>query len=156
MDGIERKPMKANVLGTEYKIITDDSIITQGVDGLCKRYDKEIIIRSKGEMLGSDDSEEVKDIRYKEVLRHELVHAFFEESGLDDYSNNEQLVNWLATQFPKIMKAFIEADCVGLPGFRLDESHFVVQDIKPSQKIGSEKDIENIKKHMKGGAKCLQ
>lgn len=148
--------MKANVLGTEYKIITDDSIVQDGADGICKSYEKKILIRSKGEMLGSDDSEEIKDIRYKEVLRHELVHAFFEESGLDDYSNNEQLVNWMATQFPKMLKAFIEADCVGLPGFRLDEAHFVVKDIKPSQKIGSEKDVENIKKLMKGGAKCLQ
>ena len=148
--------MKANVLGTEYKIIIDDSIATQGVDGICKSYDKEIIVRSKEGMLCSDDSEKVKDIRYKEVLRHELVHAFFEESGFDDYSNNEQLVNWIAAQFPKMLKAFIEADCVGLPGFRLDEVPFVVQGIKPSQQIGFEKDIENIKKHMKGGAKCLQ
>lgn len=149
--------MKVNVLGTDYKIIADDSIITQDIDGLCKSYDKKILIRSKANMLCSDDSEKVKDIRYKEVLRHELVHAFFEESGLDDYSNNEQLVNWLATQFPKMLKAFMEADCVGLKGIRFDEeAPFVAQDIKPSQKIGSEKDIENIKKHMKGGAKCLQ
>ena len=148
--------MKVNVLGTDYKIITDDSIVTQGADGLCKSYDKKILIRSKGEMLCSDDSVIVKDIRYKEVLRHELVHAFFEESGLDDYSSNEQLVNWLATQFPKMLKAFMEADCAGLTGIRFDETPFVVQDIKPGQKIGSEKDIENIKKHMKGGAPCLQ
>lgn len=143
--------MKVNVLGTEYKIITDDSIVQDGADGICKSYDKKILIRSKGEMLCSDDSEEIKDIRYKEVLRHELVHAFFEESGLDDYSSNEQLVNWMATQFPKMLKAFIEADCIGLQGFRLDEAHFVVQDIKLSKK-----DLENIQKSMKGGARCLQ
>ena len=151
MDGIERKHMKVNVLGTEYKIITDNSIVQDGADGICKSYEKKILIRSKGEMLCSDDSEEIKDIRYKEVLRHELVHAFFEESGLDDYSSNEQLVNWMATQFPKMLKAFIEADCIGLQGFRLDEAHFVVQDIKPSKK-----DLENIQKSMKGGARCLQ
>lgn len=143
--------MKANVLGTEYKIIIDDSIATQDVDGICKSYDKEIIVRSKEGMLCSDDSEKVRDIRYKEVLRHELIHAFFNESGLDDYSNNEQLIVWISSQFPKMLKAFIEADCVGLPGFRLDEAHFVVQDFKPSKK-----DLEDIKKHMKGGAKCLQ
>ena len=151
--------MKANVLGTEYKIITDDSIIQDGADGICKSYDKKILIRSKGEMLCSDDSEEVKDIRYKEVLRHELVHAFFEESGLDDYSNNEQLVNWMATQFPKILKAFIEADCVGVPGIRFDEEEpFVSLDFKPSAKelVKIKKEFENSKKNMKGGAKCLQ
>ena len=107
--------MKVNVLGTEYEIITDDSIISSGVDGLCKSYNKEIVIRSKGEMLCSEDSKAIKELRYKEVLRHELVHAFFDESGLDDYSNNEQLVNWIAVQFPKMLKAFTEAGCVDIP-----------------------------------------
>ena len=104
--------MKVNVLGTEYEIITDDLIVSKGVDGLCKSYDKEIVIRSKGEMLCSEDSEATKELRYKEVLRHELVHAFFDESGLDDYSNNEQLVTWIATQFPKMLKVFEEAECL--------------------------------------------
>ena len=114
MGQIERDSMKTsvNVLGTEYKVITDDSIISQNVDGLCKSYDKEILIRSKREMLCSEDSEAIKEVRYKEVLRHELVHAFFDESGLDDYSNNEQLVNWIAAQFPKMLKAFQEVDCL--------------------------------------------
>lgn len=144
--------MKANVLGTEYKIIIDDSIATQGVDGICKSYDKEIIVRSKEGMLCSDDSEKVKDIRYKEVLRHELVHAFFNESGLDDYSNNEQLIVWISSQFPKMLKAFIEADCVGLPGIRLDEEIEMHIDLPKLSK----KDLDDMKKCMKGGAKCLQ
>lgn len=134
--------MKVNVLGTEYKIITDDSIIQDGADGICKSYDKKILIRSKGEMLCSDDSAIVKAVRHKEVLRHELVHAFFEESGLDDYSNNEQLVIWMAAQFPKMLKAFIEADCVGLSGIKYESE--------------SEPYADKIKQHMKGGAKCLQ
>ena len=103
---------KVNVLGTEYRIITDDSIVTQGVDGLCKSYEKEITIRSKENMLCHDDSDEIKVLRHKEVLRHELIHAFFNESGLDDYSNNENLVQWIASQFPKMHKAFKEADCL--------------------------------------------
>lgn len=103
---------KVNVLGTEYEIIVDDSIISQNIDGLCKSYDKEIIVRSKGKMLCSDDSEATKGIRYKETLRHELVHAFFDESGLDDYSNNEQLVTWIASQFPKMVQAFKEVGCL--------------------------------------------
>lgn len=103
---------KVKVLGTEYEIITDDSIVSQGVDGLCKSYDKKIIIRSKENMLCPDDKDEVKDIRYREVLRHELVHAFLDEAGLDDYSNNEQIVTWIASMFPKMVNAFIEADCM--------------------------------------------
>jgi len=103
---------KVNVLGTEYQIITDDSIVSQGVDGICKSYDKQIIIRSKDNMLCADDSEAVKTVRYREVLRHELVHAFFDEAGLDEYSSNEQLVTWIASMFPKMVKAFREADCM--------------------------------------------
>lgn len=101
-----------NILGTEYEIHTDDSIVSQAVDGMCKSYDKKIIVRSKGNMLCPDDSDEVKDIRYKEVLRHEIIHAFFDEAGLDDYSNNEQLVEWIAFQFPKMLRTFVEADCL--------------------------------------------
>ena len=101
-----------NILGTEYVIKIDDSIASQGLDGVCKSYKKEIAIRSKDNMLCSDDSDGIKKLRYKEVLRHELVHAFFDESGLDEYSNNEQLVQWVASQFPKMLKVFEEADCL--------------------------------------------
>lgn len=101
-----------NVLGTEYEFIVDDSIASQGVDGICKGYDKQIIVRSKENMLCPDDSERIKNIRYKEVIRHEIIHAYFDESGLDEYSNNEQLVEWIAVQFPKMMKTFVEVDCL--------------------------------------------
>ena len=36
----------------------------------------------------------------------------FYEAGLEDYSDNEQLVDWIAKQFPKLEKAFKEADCL--------------------------------------------
>lgn len=103
---------KATILGTEYNIIVDDSIILNNVDGMCKSYDKEIVIRSADKMLSSDDSIETKAKRFREVLRHEIIHAFLDESGLDDYSNNEQLVQWIASQFPKIQKVFTELNCI--------------------------------------------
>lgn len=103
---------KANVLGTEYDIITDDSLLSRGCDGECRSYSKEIRIRKVDDMLCSDDSTELKEKRYNEVMRHELVHAFFSESGLDDYSANEQLVTWIASQFPKMVKAFEEVGCL--------------------------------------------
>lgn len=106
---------KVNVLGTEYGIITDDSLVIRGCDGECKSYSKEIRIRKADDMLCSGDSAEVKEKRYREVMRHELVHAFFDESGLDEYSNNEQLVTWIASQFPKMLKAFIDVGCADMP-----------------------------------------
>lgn len=107
---------KVNVLGTEYDIITDDSLILKGCDGECRSYSKEIRIRKVDDMLCSNDSTEVKEKRYREVMRHELVHAFFDESGLDDYGSNEQLVTWIASQFPKMLKAFLEVGCADMPG----------------------------------------
>ena len=56
----------------------------------------------------------------KETLRHEIVHAFFNESGLMESSNqysgawahNEELVDWIALQGGKIYKAWKEAGAI--------------------------------------------
>lgn len=45
------------------------------------------------------------------VIRHELVHAFILESGLCEcctWAENEELVDWIARQFPKMNKVFSE------------------------------------------------
>lgn len=46
---------------------------------------------------------------------NEIVHAFLLESGLDEnseWARNEELVDWIAIQGPKIWKAWQEADAV--------------------------------------------
>lgn len=98
--------MHIKILGTDYNFKEDKSIIDMNCDGLCKTYSKEILIRPIEDMLCSNDGIEDKKKRYREVARHELIHAFFSESGLDEYSNNEQLVNFLAIQIPKMNDAF--------------------------------------------------
>lgn len=49
----------------------------------------------------------------KQVIRHEIIHAFLYESGLEgntnkskNWSQNEEMVDWIAIQFPKILKVF--------------------------------------------------
>ena len=44
----------------------------------------------------------------KSVKRHELIHAFLYESGLDScsWAYNEEIVDWLAIQWHKINAAF--------------------------------------------------
>ena len=106
------KMKTVNILGTEYSIEVDDNLDKTQIDGLCKVYDKQITVRNVDSMLCDDDSTDTKKKRYNEVLRHEIIHAFFNESGLDDYSSNEQLVNWIAIQFPKLAQAFKEVDCL--------------------------------------------
>ena len=54
--------------------------------------------------------ENVEDFE-KKVLRHEIFHAFFGESGLrssSEYAEIEELIDWLAIQSPKIFKVFQE------------------------------------------------
>lgn len=100
------------ILGTEYGLIRDDDSLKDiSADGECRGYSKIIRIRSKKDMLSDDASEYEKEQRYKEVLRHEVIHAFFCESGLDNYSDDEQLVDWIAMQFPKLVAVFQELHC---------------------------------------------
>ncbi|HJA90843.1 MAG TPA: hypothetical protein H9948_08655 [Candidatus Jeotgalibaca merdavium] len=42
-------------------------------------------------------------------IRHELIHVFLFESGLGEnsqWAQNEEMVDWFARQFPKLLKAF--------------------------------------------------
>lgn len=66
-------------------------------------------------MLGNFTKEngyEHSDLEYfeRKVLRHEIIHAFLHESGLHDLAMDEQIVDWLAIQFPKINQMFEELE----------------------------------------------
>ena len=101
-----------DILGTEYTIDIDKTLKDTNYDGLCNGYTKNITIRKTKDMLADSNSKLIKKIRTKEVLRHEIVHAFFIESGLEEYSDNEQLIDWIAKQSPKILKAFQQTECI--------------------------------------------
>lgn len=104
-----------NILGTEYKIqrkARSEDPSLQQCDGYCDWSTKTIVIcEMEKDVMQIDRVEDW----YKRVLRHEIIHAFFEESGLSDnseYAGNEELVDWIAIQFPKMQKAFTEADAL--------------------------------------------
>lgn len=46
----------------------------------------------------------------KHVFHHEVIHAIFTECGLEGFSNNEILVDFIAKQLPKIVEFTNEAD----------------------------------------------
>ena len=55
----------------------------------------------------------------KEIIRHEIIHAFLYESGIDacsasaeNWASNEEMVDWFAIQPPKIFKVFKEQGLV--------------------------------------------
>jgi len=109
MDKSVAKPFKTvDVLGQEYKIyeMTEKEypkLKVIGANGLFEAYSKEIII-SKDLNLITDETYEKLHLLADKVLRHELIHAFFHESGLNDYCEDETLVDWLAHQLPKMVK----------------------------------------------------
>jgi hypothetical protein len=100
---------RVNVLGTTYTVKEDKSLNNTSADGLCKVYDKVILHRPLEGMLNTGDNLLAKEDRYREVIRHEIVHAFFEEAGLADYCSDERLVDWIAKQFPKMFEAMWSA-----------------------------------------------
>lgn len=99
---------KIDILGTTYTISTDAELVKENNDGICTKYDKSIVLRPENMMLSDTDNLKAKELRFKEVLRHEVMHAFFSESGLDCYSDDECLVSWLAVQLPKVYDVFIQ------------------------------------------------
>lgn len=82
-----------------------------GVDGYTDTSDRTIVIDST--ILDTSDPMTMAnlDVYRKTVIRHEIIHAFLYESGLEgntndcqNWSQNEEMVDWIAIQFPKILK----------------------------------------------------
>lgn len=111
-----------NILGTEYRIEVhkrseDEFMAKRHCDAYCSEYGKFIVISDVTEKECFPDLtvEEQSKFR-KELLRHEIVHAFLNESGLSAsasipagaWAKHEEMVDWIAIQFPKIIKAFQE------------------------------------------------
>lgn len=105
------KDCKINILGTEYKI-KSKKLGNSDMDGQCDYTKKEILIRK-------DNFYDVGNFKWlqKKQLRHEIVHAFMAESGLqsnwqhvEGIGHDETTVDWFAIQFPKMLKVFQELD----------------------------------------------
>ncbi len=113
--------MKINILGTKYKILIREElqdVKLEGLNGYCDITTKEIVIRNFKKIEDPKVLGNLEEL-YKTTLRHEIIHAFLYESGLYASSNdieawatNEEMVDWLAIQFPKIIKVFIEANAL--------------------------------------------
>lgn len=113
---------RINILGTDYKIIKKeyDKKIFENIDGYTNFYSKEIIYCDLYTRPDTDFSRLPTDIddQMKHVIRHEIVHAFLNESGLvfstnefrGQWSSNEEMVDWIAITSPKMFKVFKELD----------------------------------------------
>ena len=103
-------------MGAEKNIIMKhekDNPKLETCNGLCEQYSKKIIINDFSEQKNDVMCVENVEDFGKKVLRHEVFHAFFGESGLrgsSEYAEIEELIDWLAIQSPKIFKVFQELD----------------------------------------------
>lgn len=102
--------MKVNVLGTVYKIKYIPSLDGRG--GETDFYTKEIRISEQEDVPAEYKTDNLKEMQ-RHVLRHELIHAFLFESGMDQSSAaheawavNEEMIDWMAIQMPKITAAY--------------------------------------------------
>ena len=103
-----------NVLGTNYTIkkmnMVEEPELEQ-CDGFCDHTTKVIVISDIQERPGSVED---LDVYMQRVIRHELVHAFLFESGLgsESWGHDEEIVDWIAQQFPKMLEAFRTIDAI--------------------------------------------
>lgn len=108
--------MKVSVLGETYEILLrsdqEDPKLKE-CDGYCDWTTKTIVI----DRMDKPDVMDVGnvDTYMRKVIRHEIVHAFALESGLDvcsEWAKNEEMVDWIAMQAHKLHAAFKEAGAI--------------------------------------------
>lgn len=114
---------KVSILGTSYSIYEGVSYQKdcelKGRFGYCSYMERKIVV---GDLLTCDnwknEREEVRKEHERLTLRHEVIHAFLNESGLTSSSNsvdcwarNEEMIDWIAIQYPKIKKVFQQLGC---------------------------------------------
>lgn len=118
--------MVVSILGVPYKIethkISKDEVLDKNkFDGYCSMTARLIVIADLTEEKYFEWScENEKNAYRKAVLRHEITHAFLNESGLssstvvpvDGWAKNEEMVDWIAIQFPKMLEVFEEVGCI--------------------------------------------
>lgn len=118
--------MTVDILGSKYEILyknydEEESFKRCGICGFCEALTRKIVICNMDTFAGWEhESEKRKRAEEKLSLRHEIVHAFFNESGLcsdahrpdGSFALDEELVDWIAQQGPKIYKAWESAKCL--------------------------------------------
>ena len=111
--------MIIDVLGTKYTVKTEmpaDGTLGDNA-GTCDAYAKNITINEAVLLLDKTIEKDLTDnpsAFMRKVLRHEIIHAFLNESGLrenSEWAYNEEMVDWLAIMIPKISKCFEDSNC---------------------------------------------
>lgn len=107
--------MRVNILGTDYQVMfvkpSEYENLNPNDGGLCD-HEKRIIV------INTDALPDAEREEYKVTLRHEIIHAYLFECGLGanwehpEMGHDETYVDWIAMQFPKILRTFRSAGCL--------------------------------------------
>lgn len=107
-----------NILGSNYTLKVfnkaEDSRL-ESCDGLCDETVKELLVDNYAEDAGDSTCKKNLAVQIRKNKRHEIIHAFLFESGLAENSSwaqNEEMVDFFAIQFPKLLEAFKAADAL--------------------------------------------
>ena len=94
--------MTVNILGTEYELAFIEvnksnrpEELDSDADAFMSPHEKKIVVTP---YFSAPERQR--------LTRHELIHAFFYESGNVDWYTNEPLVEWISVQFPKMLEVF--------------------------------------------------
>lgn len=118
--------MTVNILGTPYTVeiksyADDEQFKKRNICGYCDSQSKKIVVCDSVTIERDyPQPPAVSAADNKETLRHEIIHAFFDESGLGAaslrydgaWARNEEMVDWWAIQGPKVYAAWKEADAI--------------------------------------------
>ena len=110
--------MKIDILGTEYTLIVSqesEEPRLKECDGLCDETIKQLLVDSYSECRDDPTCKKNLAVQIRKNKRHEIIHAFLFESGLAEnsgWAQNEEMVDFFAIQFPKLLKAFEQADAL--------------------------------------------
>lgn len=104
------------ILGQKYKLLLhtdEDDPKLKEWNGYHEPYSKKIVVDSElvectnKATLGAENPE----VYLRHIYRHEVMHAFFEESGITylfDKDKEDFMVDWIARMYPKMKKVFEE------------------------------------------------
>lgn len=106
-----------NVLGMPWTVQekpqSEDAKL-QKLDGYCDQTIRACVVQDF-KTDGSPMEVSNLNVLKKNTIRHEVIHAFLFESGLSynsDWARNEEMVDWFAVQFPKLLAAFQHLECL--------------------------------------------
>lgn len=115
---------KINILGSQWKIVygsENEYPALKEMDGYMDSSTR-IIVVDDMHYAEKQPGAKVNMLEYvRQVTRHEIIHAFLFESGLDTSSGkadnwavNEEMVDWFSIQIPKIQRCMQEAKVLSI------------------------------------------